>query len=48
MPEGIHIEKGPGTGRIGQPDPQMGPAHMSAYGHLGGGGSFAAPSTGHL
>ena len=43
MPEGIQVEKGLWTGRTGQPYPQMGPAHMSTYGCMGGGWSFAAP-----
>ena len=43
MPEGIQVEKGSRTGRTGQPYTQMGPAHMSTYGCLGGGWSFTAP-----
>ena len=43
MPEGIRVEKSLCTGRTGQPCPQMVLAHMSTYGHLGGGQSLSAP-----
>ena len=43
MPEGIQIEESLWAGRTGQPNTQMGPAHMSTNGHTRGGWFFTAP-----
>ena len=43
LPEGIQNKEGLWAGRTGQPNTQVGPAHMDANGHMTGGWFFTAP-----